>query len=69
MCIHPLRPIVARSPASRIRRLGLWLPELRESQRVVATPTVCPRPFELHHFDIQSTGQKSRVRPHSLRGP
>ena len=26
---------------------------------VIVTPAVYPRLFEFHHFDIQSTGQKS----------
>ena len=29
-------------------------------KRVIVTPAVYPRVFEFHHFDIQSTGQKSR---------
>ena len=28
-------------------------------ERVIVTPAVYPRLFEFHHFDIQSTGQKS----------
>ena len=28
-------------------------------KRVIVTPAVYPGLFELHHFDIQSTGQKS----------
>ena len=28
-------------------------------KRVIVTPAVYPRLFEFHHFDIQSTGQKS----------
>ena len=28
-------------------------------RRVIVTPAVYPGLFELHHFDIQSTGQKS----------
>ena len=28
-------------------------------ERIIVTPAVYPRLFEFHHFDIQSTGQKS----------
>ena len=28
-------------------------------KRVIVTPAIYPRLFEFHHFDIQSTGQKS----------
>ena len=28
-------------------------------ERVIVTPAVYPRLFEFHHFNIQSTGQKS----------
>ena len=28
-------------------------------KRVIVTPAVYPRLFKFHHFDIQSTGQKS----------
>eukprot|EP00434_Breviolum_minutum_P035131 symbB.v1.2.031096.t1/scaffold3573.1/size55725/1 len=45
-CTQPSEPI-------------LFPKHLATLKRVVVTPAVYPRLFEFHHFDIQSTGQKS----------